>query len=282
MSYQDPKFAQTARERFKSTDPVLAGIDALFEKAHGLPQPEAAWTSIQAMRLHNHDMRQKRHAEKSDIRAQEAEARVTVDELTGLKNRAGMKDILHRRIEDIKRHPAKAIMVAFLDLDGFKELNDTCGHDAGDVALIEMGKKLEAVFRKTDVVCRLGGDEMVILLPLDEGEGISRTVVKAKVRQMAAELTAWDTQGQPFPVSASVGTYMIDGYKLAEGMSTEEIASLALSAADAAMYADKWHDADKHNSLPLGEDDPGHPKNRRLQAAREALLNNPEMTFGNN
>ena len=281
MSYQDPKFAQTARERFKSTDPVLAGIDALFEKAHGLPQPEAAWTGIQAMLLHNHDMRQKRHAEKSDIRAQEAENRASVDKLTGLKNREGMEDILHRRIEDIKRHPSKAMVVAFIDLDGFKQLNDGCGHKVGDDALVEVGKRLEAVFRKTDVVCRPGGDEMIVLMPLDAGEGISRAVVKAKVRQSLDGMAAWNQQGQPFPIGASVGVYMIDGQKLAEDMSTEDIASMAEAAADAAMYADKWHDADKY-SLPLGPDDPGHPKNQRLQAAREAVLNNPEMTFGNN
>ena len=209
------------------------------------------------------------------------ENRASVDKLTGLKNREGMEDILHRRIEDIKRHPSKAMVVAFIDLDGFKQLNDGCGHKVGDDALVEVGKRLEAVFRKTDVVCRPGGDEMIVLMPLDAGEGISRAVVKAKVRQSLDGMAAWNQQGQPFPIGASVGVYMIDGQKLAEDMSTEDIASMAEAAADAAMYADKWHDADKY-SLPLGPDDPGHPKNQRLQAAREAVLNNPEMTFGNN
>jgi len=281
VSYHNPKFVKNAREQLDNSDPVLAGIDALFAQAQLMPQPEAALTGIQAMRLHNHDMRQKRAASEFEARATNAEKRATTDVLTGLKNREGMEDVLHRRIEDIKRHPQKALLVTFVDLDGFKALNDGCGHKMGDAALVEVGKRLEGVFRKTDVVCRPGGDEMIVLLPLDAGEGMSRTVIKGKIRQALDGMVAWNQHGQPFPVGASIGVYMIDGYKLAKDMSTEDIAKMAEAAADAAMYADKWHDADK-NSLPAGPDDPGHPKNRRLLAAREHALAHPEIEFGNN
>lgn len=272
MSFHDKKLT---RKRYGlDRDPVLDGIDALFAQAQGQPQPDAAVTGIRAMRLHNHDIRQKRAVQESGQRA-------TTDKLTCLKNREGMEEHLHRFIEDIKRHPSKSVIVAFIDLDGFKALNDGCGHDVGDAALQEVARRLENTFRKTDVVCRPGGDELVILLPLEAGEGLSRTVIKAKVRQALQGMAAWNGDNKPFPIGASIGVHMIDGYTMDREIETEHIAQAALVLADTTMYLDKWHEGHK-DSLPGGADDPGHPKNRRLQAARTQALANPEFTFGNN
>ena len=91
------------------------------------------------------------------------QSQVSRDELTGVLNRRGF-------LEQAKRHLALAerteapFLVAALDLDGFKAINDTCGHEAGDTALQEMAALLTNVCRASDIVARFGGDEFVLLL----------------------------------------------------------------------------------------------------------------------
>lgn len=85
------------------------------------------------------------------------------DSLTGLPNRHLLLDRLERSMVFSQRN-GKSLAVCFLDLDGFKPINDTYGHEAGDQVLQEVGRRLEACVRKNDTVSRLGGDEFVILL----------------------------------------------------------------------------------------------------------------------
>lgn len=87
----------------------------------------------------------------------------THDELTGLPNRAVFNQLLDFSIKAARRSASKCA-VLFVDLDGFKAINDTLGHAAGDALLIEMGQRLRACVRKSDVVVRLGGDEFVVVL----------------------------------------------------------------------------------------------------------------------
>ena len=88
----------------------------------------------------------------------------TCDALTGLKNRRAFLDAGAFEVERSKRY-AHALSVVFLDLDNFKQLNDTKGHDAGDAALQVTAKALIDTLRSNDRVARLGGDEFAILLP---------------------------------------------------------------------------------------------------------------------
>ncbi len=92
------------------------------------------------------------------------------DALTKLPNRTSLRDRMNLAIEQTRR--AKNLMaICYLDLDGFKQINDTYGHDAGDTLLIEMSDRLKGCLRGGDTVARLGGDEFVILLlGLDDQE----------------------------------------------------------------------------------------------------------------
>jgi diguanylate cyclase (GGDEF)-like protein len=86
------------------------------------------------------------------------------DALTGIPNRVLLADRLKQAIAQAKRQQ-KMLCVCYLDLDGFKPVNDTLGHQAGDQVLIEITKRIGNILRETDTLARLGGDEFVILLP---------------------------------------------------------------------------------------------------------------------
>lgn len=82
------------------------------------------------------------------------------DPLTGLNNRTSMEKYLPREIDLAKRH-RQPMAVLVMDLDGFKQINDSCGHDVGDQVLREVGQVISQVVRNTDLVYRFGGDEFV-------------------------------------------------------------------------------------------------------------------------
>ncbi len=86
------------------------------------------------------------------------------DTLTGLPNRTLFLDRLDLTLKQQRRDPKRTFAVLFLDLDGFKTINDSLGHAAGDELLIEFGKRLSMFLRPGDSVARLGGDEFAILL----------------------------------------------------------------------------------------------------------------------
>jgi diguanylate cyclase (GGDEF)-like protein len=87
----------------------------------------------------------------------------THDELTGLANRVLLKDRINTAISFHKRQELQ-IAVLFIDLDGFKTINDTHGHDVGDELLVQVAEKLKSCVRQSDTVVRFGGDEFVLLL----------------------------------------------------------------------------------------------------------------------
>jgi diguanylate cyclase (GGDEF)-like protein/PAS domain S-box-containing protein len=85
------------------------------------------------------------------------------DPLTGLPNRALLSDRLRQAVTNVKRH-GRPLAVCFLDADGFKTVNDRHGHETGDQLLIQLAQRLSEVVRAGDTVCRLGGDEFILLL----------------------------------------------------------------------------------------------------------------------
>ena len=99
------------------------------------------------------------------------------DTLTGLPNRALFQDRLQQAILVSKRD-GRSLALLMIDLDRFKEINDTLGHYMGDVVLIEVGKRLPGVLRKSDTIARLGGDEFAILLPSVDGNHARETADK--------------------------------------------------------------------------------------------------------
>src|SRR5690606_9610578 len=92
------------------------------------------------------------------------EKQVTMDELTGLLNRRGFFDTFDREIDRTNRGHSQGGLLVLIDLDNFKMINDTYGHQAGDAALKLVAKTLVTESRRMDACARLGGDEFIVLL----------------------------------------------------------------------------------------------------------------------
>jgi diguanylate cyclase (GGDEF)-like protein len=150
-----------------------------------------------------------REAEARIAHAERVEYMAYHDALTGLPNRSMFSRLLSQRIADSAGadHP---LAVAFLDLDRFKQINDTLGHEAGDQLLKEVAVRLKACVRDSDTVARLGGDEFVMLLSHTGDDGYVTTVAQ---RILALTAKPFTLIGQEFRVTASIGisTYPQDG-----------------------------------------------------------------------
>jgi diguanylate cyclase (GGDEF)-like protein len=141
--------------------------------------------------------------------AQRVEYLAYHDGLTGLPNRSMFSKVLNQSISEAHRYDRR-LAVAFLDLDRFKQINDTLGHEAGDQLLKEVGARLKGCVRDSDTVARLGGDEFVVLLPELKDEKYA-AIVAQKI--LAAAAKPFSLMGQEFRVTASIGisTYPQDG-----------------------------------------------------------------------
>ncbi len=174
-------------------------------------------------------------------RLAEAEARSRVDELTGLGNRRHFDDCLASALARAKRE-REQLALLYIDLDRFKLINDTLGHDAGDQLLRVISARLSDTVRAQDVVCldhdgvptpearvsRLGGDEFTILLSNIHGTADAELVASRILDAMKAPV---DLMGQTLSPSASVGIALFPG----DGQNPDELRKRA----DAALYAAK-------------------------------------------
>ncbi len=149
----------------------------------------------------------------------------TVDALTGLSNRRGF-DILAEKALGVATRAGAVSSLLFFDLDGFKAVNDTLGHAAGDEVLVAVARLLSGVFRESDIVARLGGDEFVVLL--SAGSDAQRA--------LARHLMALDGANARRPdevrISLSVG-------RVDHDPAHPEPLERLLAAADALMYEAK-------------------------------------------
>ncbi len=167
---------------------------------------------------------------------EKALALATIDELTGLMNRRGMYERFEAEIERARRHPSH-IAVALIDLDHFKSFNDTHGHLMGDLLLQNLGSLLNEHVRKSDVVCRFGGEEFVIMLPdtdIDAAEELLERLRRA-VEAMVIENEA----GDKLSVTMSVGVAEVDLSKPKKGEKpamAKVLISRALAVADERLY----------------------------------------------
>jgi diguanylate cyclase (GGDEF)-like protein len=131
------------------------------------------------------------------------------DELTGLPNRRLLLDRYHQAVALASREQ-RLVALLFLDLDGFKNVNDTHGHAAGDRILQQVAARLLASIRASDTACRYGGDEFVVLLPELDAPGSA----VAAARKIRARLSApYVVDAKEITVTASIGTalYPVDG-----------------------------------------------------------------------
>ena len=141
--------------------------------------------------------------------AQRVEYLAYHDGLTALPNRSLFNKLLSQAIRQGQRHH-RQLAVAFIDLDRFKQINDTLGHEAGDELLKEVANRLKACLRDSDTVARLGGDEFVVLLTDLAEEKYAATVAQKIITTIAMPFLLL---GQEFRVTASIGisTYPNDG-----------------------------------------------------------------------
>ena len=127
--------------------------------------------------------------------------KATTDGLTGLWNRAEIENSVNERLASLGENEHSVF--ALLDLDGFKEINDTYGHDVGDRALIHFAGKLRSTFRFGDILGRLGGDEFVVYMTLTAEREIVERRLKELMENLAKDSTV-GADGIP-PVTCSIG-----------------------------------------------------------------------------
>ncbi len=166
-------------------------------------------------------------------RMQELALQASQDPLTGLKNRRRFEEDLRAELARSHRYGVAGALL-MLDLDHFKQVNDTLGHPAGDRVLAEIAAVLRSRARETDVLARIGGDEFAIALPrceLEEAEAVGGEIITAIRERMSAE-------PEVPPITASVG---IAVFGVGERLSYETV----LDRADAALYAAKGSGRDR-------------------------------------
>jgi diguanylate cyclase (GGDEF)-like protein len=198
----------------------------------------------------------------------------THDALTGLPNRELLRDRLGQGLAAATRSEGE-IALLLIDLDRFKEINDSLGHSYGDKLLCQVGPRLRSVLRDGDTVARLGGDEFAVLLPSVDGVAEAQAVAE---RLREALHRPFDVDGVALDVEASVGIVLSPWH----GTDTEEL----LRNADIAMYAAKELKAgavvfepDQHVTAPwrltvLGD------LRRALEGSEELFLNyQPKYTL---
>ncbi len=157
-----------------------------------------------------------------------ADRRASTDALTGLLNRTGLTEA----VQNVRQaSPDEPLAVVFLDLDHFKPINDTFGHEAGDEVLRHVAQRLLAAVRSGDVVSRLGGDEFVVVLRQcgDQSEVAARTM---RVLESLRRPLALAAVPDPVRVEASAGAVLTPASR------TDQFDSVLVQA-DAAMYRSK-------------------------------------------
>lgn len=155
----------------------------------------------------------------------EAKRQSTIDPLTQLCNRRGLDKAMEAESKRQRRY-GDHFSVVIIDLDGFKGLNDSKGHKAGDDALILVADILRNQLRQTDVIARLGGDEFVVLMP-NTGATDCQTLCQLLCQTIRARLT----QACSYPLSASMGFTTVEN--------SAQASSDILSIADEALYRAK-------------------------------------------
>ena len=196
----------------RARDGTLIDVDAIRRPADTSDGDRRVWL------LRDASVRQRAEA---DLREQALH-----DPLTGLPNRALLHDRLTSAIAVAQRQDAP-VSLLMLDLNGFKAVNDTWGHHAGDMVLVEIAARLSGTLRESDTAARLGGDEFVLMLPATPLLGAieaSRALVDFIVAPIAVE-------GKPLTVGASIGIAVFPNH----GRDAEVL----LAAADSAMYEAK-------------------------------------------
>ena len=190
-----------------------------------------------------------RTRELAQANARLEQAAVT-DPLTGLKNRRYFSLAAPAEAERARRAaPTRSLLVALLDIDHFKRINDSLGHEAGDRVLVEVAQRLQHVARGGDIVLRWGGEEFLLLMR-DVERHDAPALLQRVLQQLAA--TPIDLEQASLPISASIGAACFPGIPGPDGTLEQVIAR-----ADAALYRAKREGRDRAMLLDAtGEGEP--------------------------
>lgn len=177
------------------------------------------------------------------------------DHLTGLPNRRLLESRIELAMARAERHN-KLFAVCMLDLDNFKPINDTYGHDAGDEVLVTLGKRLTSVLRKTDIAARLGGDEFVLLI--EDLSSLDDLAIIFPKLENSIHTPINLNNGATIHVGASMGVCI---YPFGQ----EETGNQLLRYADQALYESKAHKGNRESFCTFFS---GHEKALQTKAQR--------------
>ena len=149
------------------------------------------------------------------------------DGMTGLANRVALMDRLTQALLALERHPGR-VGVLFLDVDGFKAINDTLGHRTGDAVLVQIAQRLSSVARRFDTVARYGGDEFVLLATSLSTAASLQSIGERVLAPLGSD---FDANGSVLTLTASLGGVVVED----AAADPDDV----LDQADEAMYAAK-------------------------------------------
>ncbi|MBF7141634.1 MULTISPECIES: diguanylate cyclase domain-containing protein [Pseudomonas] len=208
---------------------ALAGERVVHDHVHYTSDPSRVWAAsyipdIREGEVHgffvmSQDITERKQIERS------LHDKAMRDTLTDLPNRRALNELLIQ----LAQVPAPEFAVLFLDLDGFKAVNDSYGHDLGDVLLQQVAVRLQHTVRKADFTCRLAGDEFVVVAQGVSSEAIAKRIAEGICRALAEPFVL---DGKAARIGASIGVAL---HVPGSGQGVEAI----LGRADAAMYAAK-------------------------------------------
>jgi diguanylate cyclase (GGDEF)-like protein/PAS domain S-box-containing protein len=198
------------------------------------PDGEQVWILVDATPLFKHGKLDEVYVGFEDITervalARELKQQASTDYLTGVANRRVLMEHLKSEFERVRRHPERACSVVALDLDHFKEINDSHGHAAGDAVLVHLAQLMQEESRAIDIVARSGGEEFTLLLPDTTSEA---ALVRAeRLRERIAAATT-DCGGLLLKVTISLGVSTI--------APDDPDSDAVLARADRALYEAKY------------------------------------------
>lgn len=173
-------------------------------------------------------LRRKRYADRLRENLQASIEMAVVDTLTGLNNRRFFDSNLSALVEQAARK-GRALSLMILDIDHFKRVNDTYGHDAGDQILRSFAARIRSIVRASDIVCRLGGEEFAIVMP-DTSLDVAARVAERVRRVVEGQRFVYAPEHAPIVVTSSIGIA-----ERGSGMNAESL----VRRADHALYRSK-------------------------------------------